>query len=437
MTGSVWSSPLGSWLRGLVDDPASALPSLSRVVETVRQELDKVPALGVLFVRMEQWGAARRLFGWDGVQSAYDTLTSLTLDMVGSGLRRLDLPADLGLRSEGFAIILSAARSGESPTLAQVDAVAERLAVAAREHLAERLPVELADRLSVDVGAGLIPCPDSAGTLERVLIEGLAAAEEAARAKQARRLEELRAHLQGVLEAGPLGVLFQPIVESVSGGVVGFDVVPRGPGFLNLEYGDVLLDVAGRTALTREAYERYHEAALVATEGILGGRDLLVLRTGVSELVAGAVRVMSQLYGRENPGLTPANVVFLVDTAELAAHFPISLAAFRSVEDMGFRLAVDVFSDGLLPLDQLHELNVDLMRVGGRMVHDVQRRQDEFELLLMLTRFAGRHGARVLAADCRQRAEVAALRKAGVNLLQGEYFAPGLPQPVRPEVSFV
>ncbi len=433
MTGSVWSSPLGVWLRSMVDDDAGALPSLARAVEAVRRELDKVPVLGVLFIRVERWGDAYRLFGWHGAEAAYEALTSTTVDMAGSGLRRLDLPADLGLRGEGFAIVLSASRSSDIPTHSQIDMVAERLAVIARERLVEKVPASLAERLSVEVGAGLIRRPEGEATLENTLVAGLVEAEEAARLKQQRRCEERGARLREALASGSLAAVYQPIVETVGGQVVGFDAQLEGPSHHGLDLGDVVFDVAGRTGQARDVHEAYHERALACAEGVLEGRDLLVLRVGLSELVESAVRVMAMLYGWQKCTLTPTNVVFLVDAGRLSQHFPTSLAAARSVAEMGFKLAVDVSADSLPPFDELQELNVDLVRVGGRLVRDLQRHQDEFELVLMLTRFAGRHGARVLAADCAQRTEAVALRKAGVNLVQGDHISPSSPRPLRPD----
>jgi hypothetical protein len=72
--------------------------------------------------------------------------------------------------------------------------------------------------------------------------------------------------------------------------------------------------------------------------------------------------------------------------------------------------------------------------MGGRSVRRVSSQPDEFELLLMMSRFAGRHNIQLLAADCLERAEILALRRAGVRLASGGYLAPAGPRPARPEL---
>ena len=51
-------------MRGIADDAASVLPSLGRVIESVRRELEGGPSLGVLYVRLDHWGAARELLSF-------------------------------------------------------------------------------------------------------------------------------------------------------------------------------------------------------------------------------------------------------------------------------------------------------------------------------------------------------------------------------------
>jgi EAL domain-containing protein (putative c-di-GMP-specific phosphodiesterase class I) len=179
----------------------------------------------------------------------------------------------------------------------------------------------------------------------------------------------------------------------------------------------------------------YHHTALSAAEGALSGAEQLVLRATADELLESAVRLMSLLYHRETARMTPANVLFLVDSEGLADHFPAGLSAWRSVGEMGFRLCVDLSPNSPLPPDYLRELGPDVLRVSGRLVRDVHRHQDEFEYLLMLSRFATRHDMRILAADCVDRRELTALRRAGVSYVQGELVAPCFSTPRRPELT--
>lgn len=431
---SAWASPLGAWLRGILDDPTSNVPSIARAFEALRVELDQAPVLGVLFVRLEYWGIAGQLCGWTDFERVYRAVSGVALEMMGKGLRRLDLPVDLGVHGQGLAVFLSAPRSDEPLEPSVVEVVAERVTVAVRENLKQELDPRVGERISVVVGAALLRRPEGDVTLEDAVVASLVAADEASREKEQEHLGRLSAQLEQALAEEGISVSYQPVVDRVTKRVVGFDSLPEGPHFLELRLGDVLLDVACRCGLSHRAYDAYHAAALAGAEGSVTGDDLLILHVSGQELLEAAVRVFSMLFHRTHTFLSPANVVFLVEASDVTAHFPPVLAASRSLADMGFKFGVNVASDGPLPLELLRELSPDLIRVGGRTVYGVGRHEDEFELVALLSRLAARRNMRVLAADCADPAEVVALRRAGVDLLQGDLLAPRTDRPVKVEV---
>ena len=433
--GSTWSSPLGRRLRGLVYDSPTVLPPLGRVIDTIRQELDNAPVLGVLLVRLENWGLVSHILPWEELINIQDGLSRAALEMKGRGLRQLDLPVDPGLAGEGFTVILSAPRTASVLDLPTVDAVGCRVETALLDHFSRTLPSELFDRISLEVGAGLIRQPKGDETFEDVLAMGLVQAEKAARAKYLNALLELGERVEEVLDSGKVDVVYQPLLDAAGNFVVGYDTLPRGPFYLNLRLGDVFFDVAARSGLTYRAYDLYHEKALAGALGHVGTQEFLMLRVAASELLESAVRVVSLLYRAEEEPLTPANVLFLVGSGQTAAHFSAARVAFRSVAEMGFKLGIDIVSDRPFALDYWSELKPDLLRVSGRHVTGIRQDPDRLELILMLGRFAHRHGARLLAADCATAGELTALRRAGADLVQGEWLAPYNNIPVSPEVS--
>ncbi len=401
----------------------------------MRVELEKAPVLGVLFVRLEYWGRVGELCGWTDFERVYGAVSGLALDMMGKGLRRLDLPVDLGLHGQGLAVFLSAPRSDIPVELSLIDAVAERVTAAVRDNLRQELDPLVAERISVDVGAALFRRPEGDGTLEEAVLAGLVAADAASREKECRHLRQLSSQLERALDEGHVEVGYQPVVDADTSRVVGFEALPEGPSYLELRLGDVLLDVARRSGLSRRAYDTYHAVALAGAEGSVTGDDLLILHVSAQELLEAAVRVFSALFHRTKTFLSPANIVFLVEASQVSAHFPPVLAASRSLAEMGFKFGVNLASDGPLPLELLRELDPDLLRIGGRTVYGIGRHEDEFELVALLCRFAEQHGMRVIAADCSERDEVRALRRAGVGLLQGDLLAPLANRPAKIEVT--
>ena len=93
--------------------------------------------------------------------------------------------------------------------------------------------------------------------------------------------------------------------------------------------------------------------------------------------------------------MTAGNVVFVLAGADAVRHMATIAEALRSASEMGFKLAIEVPPDCALPLDYLREIEPDFLRVGGRSVKGLHQHQDEFELVLMLSRFAVRHDMRL------------------------------------------
>jgi len=389
------------------------------VLESARAEFDRAPALGVLFVRLEHWGRVRDLYTWRELADVYRELSHLSLALVGRELRQLDLPTDLGLQGEGFAVVLSASRGPTVPELAAIEKVGTRVADRLREHFESVLPRALYERVWVECGASLLHAPGREATLEEGLIGALLAAEMGAKAAQEARIARLAQTLTAELATEPPGVRLQPVVDLAGRQVAGYDAMLPASVALGM-VGDVVLDLAERSGHVYRFYDLYHQAALAEADCSLSAQEFVMLRVAASELLESSVRVTSLLHGLQHRRLSPGNVVFMLDGRETLAHFATGLLAARSVADMGFRIGLDLQPDAPLLLDCLRELKPSLVRVSGRGVRGLHRQQDEFELLLMLSRFASRHGMRLVAADCHEEAELAALRKAGAGLVQGE-----------------
>ena len=423
-------------LRTLVYDGSSTLPSLLEAVDAARAELEAADAIGVLFVRIDYMGMAAELFTWEDIAGLYATLTSSARALMGVHLRKVDLPADLGLAEEGFAVLLSRPRDHEALAAADVARVAQRYTREIWRVFREALPADLANRVTVHVGGGLVRRPSADQTVVETVIAGLGEAYEDAIGKEEAHLARLAAGVKAAVELGRVDTVYQPIVNLRGGDVVGFDVGLASIAEVSLNAQDALFDVARRTGLAGSTYRAYHRQALLGAEGVLREHEWLMVRVGAADLISSAVIEMAQLFAERSTsgsaGLSPVNVVFLVDARDITGAFPSSLVGFRSAADMGFKLGVDVLMGGPLPLDHVRGLAPDILRVGGRIVQGITDDPDMFEVASLLTRFAHRHGISTLAADCRTEAQLDRLKGIGVDLVQGPLIAAHSDAPTHP-----
>jgi len=423
-------SDLSRRLRGLVHDASCALPPLSYITGTIASELEKTPALGILLLRIDMLGNAAQLFTWSETAKVYDALARLVGSLIGTGLRRVDVPADLGVAGESVIIVLSAPREGSDLTQSDVELVAERLRHAVNAGFGDDLAPGIRERLVVETGYALLSRPAGGSTLEEELLRALSSADAVATAAQEHVVEEMGEELSAFLESDALEVEFQPIIELPRYSLAGFEAYVRGPEGSHLERGDVLLDIALRVGLSGRAYDVFHQKALERTDSLIAPDELLMLPVTAEDLLA-AVRAVSRLYLLPGARLTPANIMFVVDSPSVFRRFASSMAAFESVSDMGFRLGIEASLDDPFPLDYVRALRPHLLRLRGRSVIGLRDHSDEFELVFTLTRFAARHDMKVQVVGCGDTRELEALRRAEVDLVQGDLFGDYSPVPNR------
>lgn len=418
-------------LRTVVYDARSALPSLLDALTELRQQLEEAPAVGVLFVRVNYPREAVEHFSWDQIVGIYDGLALTARSLVGVTLRNVDLPADLGLAQEGFAVLLS--RPREKGVLHKPDTrkVAKRYAKAIQATFRDMLSPRLAQRISVQVGSGLICRPQPSQSLEDVLVAGLVEAHGEASRLHDRYLSDLARSIEDTLVTGGLAVNYQVIVDCNSGLPVGFST-HLAPSPQSLPTEEALIDAARSSEAAAAVYRAFHARAIEGAKADLREDEWLVLPVCVNDLMGNAVLDVAALYDEAQVrGIGPSNLVFMADGVELFAGFPTSPAAFRAAADIGFRLGLSVLVDSLPPLDHLRALGLSLLQLGGRLVEALPSDPDAFELAALLARFCRRHGIRLLGTDCQTAMQFEALRRVGVDLVQGAYVGPRTPSPTR------
>lgn len=419
-------------LRTVVYDDRSTLPSLLDGLADLGAQLEQAPMVGVLLVRVDFMGRPSELLTWEQMAGIYDALAFTARSMVGVHLRSVDMPADLGLAEEGFAVLLSRPRERDFLRLADVQKVAERYSQAIAQAFEQVVVPELVHRLSVHVGSGIVGRPEPGQTLEESFIAGLAGAYQDSLRLRADHFRQLAGQVEDALHSASYAVSYETVSDIGSGAPVGFWAMLSAPGDSPFSGDGVLLDAARSTGLGSALCRAYHARAISGAKADLREDEWLLLRANASELIGSAVVDLAALFDDGSVrGIAPFNLVFVADSLDLFASFPASLSAFKAVGDIGFRLGVDIALDSLPPLGRLRALSPDLVRLGGRLVETLPTDPDSLELAMLLSRFCRRHGVKLLGSDCRTAAQLAALRRVGVDLVQGAYVGPPAESPSR------
>jgi EAL domain-containing protein (putative c-di-GMP-specific phosphodiesterase class I) len=238
---------------------------------------------------------------------------------------------------------------------------------------------------------------------------------------QAGDLAGLQASFERALQT--MSMAFQPIIHASDQRIFGYEALMRSseeslphPGALlgAAERLDRLDDLGRRVrALSAQAFERAHDDALLFVN--LHTRDLLdaTLYEPASPLTKIASRVVLEVTERS--------------TIDDVKDIQTRVAALRR---LGFRIAIDDLGAGYAGLSSFAALEPDIVKLDMSLVRNVHQSEIRQRLVVSMASVCKEMNMRVVAEGVELREELAVVREAGCDLLQGYLFArPGPPFP--------
>jgi EAL domain-containing protein (putative c-di-GMP-specific phosphodiesterase class I) len=118
-------------------------------------------------------------------------------------------------------------------------------------------------------------------------------------------------------------------------------------------------------------------------------------------------------------GLTPDRLVVEVTGAADAMRNPAVMGALIGLRDAGVAIALDDFGRGHVPLADLGELPVDLIKLDPSLVGGVRSATDEVPIMAALVAMAHGLGLQVVAEGVETADQLAVMDRLGCDLAQG------------------
>lgn len=385
--------------------------------------------------------AAVLVLDLEGYQLLSDSLGRDSADeLLRVAARRLSAAAGHGasvarLARDEFGIV-----SGPMGQAVEATRVAERVLAALED------PVEVDGRTAVlRPRIGIAVYPDHA-TRPAELIKDASLALSRARARggpsfayfapamdvRARERVALEGELRAALADGALRVAYQPVVPLRGGGSVALEALVRWPhpqrgvlrpeAFVPLAEETGLIRALGRTVLERAARQmrRWREDG-VPVDRVAVNLSPMQLRTpGLVEEVREVLRASS---------LEPARLELEVTETAAVLDHDRGAEVLANLRGLGVRVALDDFGTGYASLATLRELSFDAIKLDRSFVQRLgehARAADEAILAAVVALGAGLE-ARVVAEGVETEAQLAAVRAAGVDAVQGFLIAEALP----------
>ena len=231
------------------------------------------------------------------------------------------------------------------------------------------------------------------------------------------RTSEASSELRDILDQRRFHPVYQPIIDLGTNAIVGFEALTR---FDDDTRPDVRFLEAERLGLGVEL-QRLTRAAAMAGAGDLPPGAYLSVNASASALVTGGVGPL--------PPTTPARQLVIEVTEHERVDDYTQLRG--AIEQLGpdVKVSVDDAGSGYASLRHVLALHPDYVKLDRDWVSGIDSDPVRQTLILGLVRFVEEFGAQIVAEGIETAAELAAARRLGVHLAQGDLLGRPAPAP--------
>lgn len=405
-------------------EPSSVtdLFSLGQALGSIEAMLDEGKPIGIIYLDIAKYGHVEGSYG----QETFNEIVAVTADVLQSFSGKLFRKEDRLLISEElgdvFIIIFSTTRSEANISPEVMQGIAQNI----QDSLNEEIKTKFKDLIHQKVGyfAGhTVLFPDQRVHPRRQIFRAIKEAARVSLGKEQDDLEKKVESLRATLRGNNLTSYFQPIVTFSPFGVMGHELLTRGPGGSRLMDAELMFQVAQRGGLAIELERAARNTAVKTLHGqkypgklFLNNGPQVILSPDFADLL---------IYGRL--GWDPSKIVIEITEGEAIKNVREIKEKLDIFRKEGCMVAVDDLSKGNSGLYLLTELKPDYAKVDMTLVRGIDRDELKQRLLQKLLEFAQTAGTKFIAEGIETADEYATLKRLGIEYGQGFYF--GVPSP--------
>ncbi|CCG05745.1 EAL domain-containing protein [Blastococcus saxobsidens] len=236
----------------------------------------------------------------------------------------------------------------------------------------------------------------------------------------------LRGPLERAVGAGEIDVVYQPIIELVSGAAVAFEALARWRHDGEDIPPDVFVPMAARADLLPELTAHVLEVAgaqLARWSVEVGHRRLrmsvnippaIIADPAFPDAVAGVI---------SRHGLAPEQLVLEITEDSLLADLPVARAVAARLRSLGAGLALDDFGTGYSSLVHLREIPMQYLKIDRGFTGDLDTNPVTERFMRALLALGGDLGLDVVVEGVERPEQADVLRRLGCRYAQGFLFA--------------
>ncbi len=414
-------------------DPLTGLANRALFSDRVTHALTRIrrnasERLAVLFVDLDEFKLVNDSLG----HAAGDELLTAVAERIRACLRRQDTAARLG--GDEFGILLEEADGSLAAEIAEriLDALRQPFALEARQLFVQASigvalsgessdgPAESADELLRNADAAMYTAK-SRGKGRHEFFESQM------HTSALRRLE-LREQLEASLERGDFLIHYQPVVELVSGAVVGAEALVRWrqpdgrvappAEFVPLAEETGLILALGQHVLDSACREAAGWTRSLPDQSLSIAVNVSSRQLQESGFASGVAATLAR------SGLSPDLLVLELTESALLDDGQVTSDSITQVKALGVRLALDDFGTGYSSLSHLRRFPIDILKIDRSFVDGIDGgEQGERTLVRSIIRLAHSLKLETVAEGVERAEQLVQLRALGARLGQGFYFA--------------
>jgi diguanylate cyclase (GGDEF)-like protein len=392
--------------------------------------------LGSTLLRSRRQGQSLALLfiDLDGIKAVNDThgheAGDAMLHAVAARLLELVRPGDTVARLAGDEFVILCEQVEQPAALATL---AERINSALRKPVEfNGIPLFVTASIGVAVGHGTT---HSADDLLRSADTAMYAVKEKGRdgwqffneglQEQARQRLSITQGLRQAIERHELSPRFQPIVTADSGRIVGAELLLRWHAASGEVAQQVFSPVAEMTgAILAIGNWVFREGCRAEAEWRRRwGEAAPYVSINLSARQLNEATLAQEFAAALNEfGADPSRLLLEVTETSLMADVEANLRILRQLADLGLRVAVDDFGTGYSSLAQLTRLPVDVLKIDRAFVDGIEKSEESRTVIRAVIGLGRALGMKLVAEGVENTVQLAELRAAGCDLIQGYHF---------------
>jgi EAL domain-containing protein (putative c-di-GMP-specific phosphodiesterase class I)/GGDEF domain-containing protein len=234
--------------------------------------------------------------------------------------------------------------------------------------------------------------------------------------------------LDDIIRNRLLHALFQPIIATRGGEIIGYEGLIRGPEGSPLHMPAWLFDVAGRYGLQSEI-EHLSREVVAETFVRLGFAGKLFLNVSPDMLTVGSMESDGFTSYLAALGLSPERVIIELTENQRTHDFSSMRGALLHFRRQGFEIAIDDLGEGFSSLRLWSELRPEVVKIDKHFIHGINQDPLKLAFVKAIQQIATCCGSQVIAEGIESRQDFTIVRDLGIAYGQGYFIARPSAQP--------